>query len=158
MKDILKSSIVATFCLLFIIVLLLFSSCKTQKETVTVETIRTIENRDTVIQIQEDTATRQLLILCDSAYNAYVAGDTLKNGKHVKIVYKFVDKVLNITAPVDSFKINAELMYLKESVKLSKEHAIIQKKLINFWAIAFWAVLFIFVVENLVFLIISIKR
>lgn len=157
MKDSLKSGIVATFCLLFIIILLLFSSCKTQKETITVETIRTIENRDTVIEIQEDTATRQLLILCDSAYNAYVAGDTLKNGKHVKIVYKFVDKVLYITAPVDSLDIILKWKEVNEKQDTTIKQ-VTEVKRTNLWTIAFWAVLFIFVVENLVFLIISIKR
>lgn len=157
MKDSLKSGIAATFCMLFVIILLLFSSCKTQKETVTVETIRTIENRDTLIKIQEDTATRQLLILCDSAYNAYVAGDTLRNGKHVRIIYKLVDKVLDITAPVDSLAIVLKWKEANEKQNTTIKQ-ITEVKKVNWWAIAFWAVLFIFVVENLVFLIISIKR
>lgn len=127
------------YALILFIVLLI--GCKTVTKTVQVDNIITTEFHDTVIVVERDSAARVLLIQCDSAYNAYVKGDTVKNGKHVEIVYKLKNNVLTITAPVDSFAIYLKWKEIYDRLNTTITEIQEPKHVVNWWAWAFFGLL-----------------
>ena len=127
------------YALILFIVLLI--GCKTVTKTVQVDNIITTEFHDTVIMVKEDSAARVLLIQCDSAYNAYVSADTIRDGNHVKVIYKLKNNILTITAPVDSYLIVAKWKAVHERFDTTITEIQQPKHVINWWAWAFFGLL-----------------
>lgn len=127
------------YALILFIVLLI--GCKTVTKTVQVDNIITTEFHDTVIVVEKDSAARVLLIQCDSAYNAYVSADTIRDGKHVKVIYKLKNNILTITAPVDSYLIVAKWKAVHERFDTTITEIQQPKHVINWWAWAFFGLL-----------------
>ena len=127
------------YALILFIVLLI--GCKTVTKTVQVDNIITTEFHDTVVVVERDSATRVLLIQCDSAYNAYVSADTIRDGKHVKVIYKLKNNILTITAPVDSYLIVAKWKAVHERFDTTITEIQQPKHVVNWWAWAFFGLL-----------------
>ena len=127
------------YALILFIVLLI--GCKTVTKTVQVDNIITTEFHDTVVVIERDSAARVLLIQCDSAYNAYVSADTIRDGNHVKVIYKLKNNILTIIAPVDSYLIVAKWKAVHERFNTTTTEIQEPKHVVNWWAWAFFGLL-----------------
>ena len=127
------------YTLILFIVLLI--GCKTVTKTVQVDNIITTEFHDTVIIVEKDSAARVLFLQCDSSYNAYVSADTIRDGNHVKVIYKLKNNILTITAPVDSYLIVAKWKAVHERFDTTITEIQQPKHVVNWWAWAFFGLL-----------------
>ena len=145
--------------LLLGLIIFTFFSCKSQKQiTNTVETIRTITNHDTIIHTETDSAYRKLFIMCDSAFNAYIIGDTGKNGARTVINWKFKDKILEIKANVKDSAFYFKWKDLSDSIKLNPPATIQPKSEKNWWKLAFFGLLSIVIIAILTMFLFVLKK
>lgn len=106
--------------LLFIILLLSFWSCKTNKPLVTGTTTKVIieKQMDTVLFSRPDSATILALIKCDSAGNAYLSQILeLELGKSVKPEIIVKENTIRLNCIVDSMAVYARMYKRFESKK-----------------------------------------
>lgn len=150
------TAIAGGVAIIALIILLCFSSCKSQQpivQTVEKERIVEIHTRDTAIITKADSASLQALLYCDSAYNVVVDELTTLQGERIKTSTKTQQTGKNVLLQVDCKEDSLRnVVQLKDkTIQELKSHVIVQevKYVPNYYkntSTGFWILLAVLVV------------